>query len=558
MLTRRSFLTRSGLAAGAAATFTAPHIARSAEALLSTPGQKPKRIIHIVSDGMSVGTLTCADLFSQLTRERQLTWTQLFRNPAARTALMNTRSLNSMVTDSSAASSAWGSGSRVVNGVVNILPDGKLLTPLYALFADAGWKTGLVTTAEITHATPAGFATALKSRGNSDAIAAQYFERKVDVLLGGGSPFFDQKRRKDKRDLRADFTAAGYTVVRDKATLAAAPLDTRLLGTFADGHLPYTLDHLASQKLRDSVPTLAELTRAALARLERSEKFILQVEGARIDHAAHNSDAAAAIHDQLALDEAIDVCLEFQRKHPDTLLVITTDHANSNLGLNGMGGGYRSSSQRFATIAEVKMSFPEILKRLEKVGEKIKVPAVPNDPEDKLDVPDPMAKIDPEGKSEDEKEKADKLADEKTKFTAAVQMASALRVEPKAIIDVLAGATGYKISPRRAALFAQVLAGEAQQLNDQMNPVVTQLGQLLGNRIGVGWTGNSHTADYVQLVALGPGSEHFAGFVENTDIFTHYTAFAGIDFKNPTAPRIAATGPEAHDAERPARYAAWA
>ena len=199
---------------------------------------------------MSVGTLTCADIFSQLTRQRPLAWTQLLRNPIADRAHEYPLA-HSMVTDSSAASSAWGSGSRVVNGAVNVLPDGKLLTPLYALFTDAGWKTGLVTTAEITHATPAGFAVAVRSRGNSDAIATQYLERKIDVLLGGGNPFFDPKRRKDKRDLRADFAKAGYAVVLDKAALAQAPTDTRLLGTFADGHLPYTIDHRADAKLRE-------------------------------------------------------------------------------------------------------------------------------------------------------------------------------------------------------------------------------------------------------------------------------------------------------------------
>ncbi|MES2573159.1 MAG: alkaline phosphatase [Verrucomicrobiota bacterium] len=574
MFSRRSFLTRSGLAAAAATVSGAPHIARSAEVLLSTPGQKPNRIIHLVSDGMSSGTLTCADLFSQLTRNRPLTWTQLFRNPLARLAMMNTRSLNSMVTDSSAASSAWGSGSRVVNGTVNILPDGKLLTPLYALFADAGWKTGLVTTAEITHATPAGFAAAIKSRGNSDAIAVQYLDRRIDVLLGGGSPFFDPKKRKDKRDLRADFAAAGYTVVHDRATLIASPVDTRLLGTFAEGHLPYTLDRRHNLKLDETVPSLSRMTRIALERLGRSEKFILQIEGARIDHAAHNSDAAAALHDQIALDQALDVCLEFQQKHPDTLIVVTTDHANSNLGLTGMGGGYRTSSQRFATTRNARMSFPEILSRLEKAGEKLKVPSLVPDVEDKLEVEDPMAKVDPDGKSEEEREKEErekkekkeerekkkaneekkKTDDEKTKFTAAVQTSSAFKVEPKAIIDIIADATGYRMSTRRAALFAKVLAGETNQLFDQMNSVATQLGQALANHNGMGWTGNTHTADYVSLIAIGPGSERFAGFVENTDIFHHYTSFAGIDFKNPTNPRIAAAGPEADEAERSSRY----
>jgi alkaline phosphatase len=552
MISRRSFLSRSGLAAAAATAVAAPHIARAADELIRKTGQKPKRIIHIVSDGMSVGTLTCANLFSQLTRKRPLTWMNLHDDPGAKIGLMNTRSLNSAVTDSSAASSAWGSGSRVVNGAVNALPNGTLLTPLYALFSQAGWATGLVTTAEITHATPAGFATAVKSRGDSQAIAAQYYDRKIDVLLGGGKPFFDGKRRKDKRDLTGDFTKAGYTVVKDLAGLQSAPLDTKLLGTFADGHVPYMVDYLADPKIREKTPTLAQMTTAALARLERKEQFILQVEGARIDHAAHNSDAPGAINDQIALDEAIDVCLEFQKKHPDTLIVLTTDHANSNLGLNGMGGGYRTSSQRFATMTEVKASFPEILKKLEKAGKKIKVPSVPSDAEDKLDVPDPMAKIDPNGKSEGEKEKED----DKTKFTAAVQMSSAIAVEPKAIIEVIGETTGYKMSERRAALFSKVLAGEYPALYDQMNSAVTQLGQVMANRFGIGWTGNTHTADYVGILALGPGAEHFAGFVQNTDVFVHYTQLAGIDFKNPSLPLIASVdGPEANEVERSERYA---
>ena len=91
-----------------------------------------------------------------------------------------------------------------------------------------------------------------------------------------------------------------------------------------------------------------------------------------------------------------------------------------------------------------------------------------------------------------------------------------------------------------------------------MTPVVTQLGQVMGKRYGIGWTGNTHTADYVQLTAIGPGSELFTGFVENTDVFAHYTTLAGIDFKNPSAPLIALTGPEAHAAERPSRYSSWA
>ena len=178
---------------------------------------------------------------------------KLLSDPRARVALMNTRSLNSFVTDSAAASSSWGSGSRVTNGALNVLPNGTLLTPLYELFGQKKWARGLVTTAEITHATPAGFAVATKSRENAQVIAAQYLDRKIEVLLGGGSPFFSRRRRKDRRDLRGDFATAGYTVVRDLAGLEQARIDTPLLGTFANSHLPYTLDPVSYTHL--TLPT---------------------------------------------------------------------------------------------------------------------------------------------------------------------------------------------------------------------------------------------------------------------------------------------------------------
>jgi len=86
-----------------------------------------------------------------------------------------------------------------------------------------------------------------------------------------------------------------------------------------------------------------------------------------------------------------------------------------------------------------------------------------------------------------------------------------------------------------------------------MNAVTSQLGQLMANRLGIGWTGNTHTSDYVPVIAIGPGSERFTGLIQNTDIFTHYTALADIDFRNPSMPLIAEH--DAKDAERAHRYA---
>ena len=525
MVTRRTFLSRAGLAAAAASG--APHIGRSAEALLAQPGQTPAKIIQIVSDGMSMGTLTCADALSHLLRKKGLSWINLLRDNATRQGLVCTRSLNSMVTDSSAASSAWGSGSRVVNGTLNMLPDGRKLRPLYPLFAEKSWARGLVTTAEVTHATPAGFAVSVGSRGDAPQIALQYFDQKIDVMLGGGRPAFVAKTRPDKRDLHAEFAAAGYAVVNDKAGLAAAPLDKPLLGTFADGHLPYTIDHLADPALVASVPTLAELTQAALARLENREHFILQVEGARIDHAAHNSDAPAALRDQIALDEAIDVCLDFQKRHPDTLIVMTTDHGNSNLGLNGAGSGYNASSKVFANVAGVKMSLPMILKLIEKTG---KMQAV-KPPEKEDDAP----------------------SAEPTKFTGAVETIEGLAIDPKKVQEILKEVAGYEVSDRRSKWFVSTIAGQTPPLYKQMDTAISQLGQLMANHLGIGWTGNTHTSDYVPVLAIGPGAEKFLGYHDNTDFFGIYTGLVGIDFKNPSVPLLADL--DAGDPEQAWRYA---
>jgi len=315
MLTsRRAFFRRAGLVTASAAAV--PALVRSAQAAATAPGARPRHIIQLVSDGTSSGTWTLADHFSTLTRGRGLRFFELLGQPGVSATSVNMRSLNSLVTDSAAASSSWGCGSRVVNGALNCLPDGRPLRTLYSLFAEIGWKRGLVTTTEITHATPAGFATNATARGSANDIAVQYLERKVEVLLGGGSTFFDPAKRKDKRDLRAEFRAAGYTVMERAGELDQAPLDRPWLGTFYPSHLPYTLDWRSDRKLRERVPSLAAMTRRALTKLERADHFILQVEGGRVDHAAHANDITAAVHDLIAFDEASRSASISRARHP--------------------------------------------------------------------------------------------------------------------------------------------------------------------------------------------------------------------------------------------------
>jgi alkaline phosphatase len=455
------------------------------------------------------------------------------------------RSLNSLVTDSSAASSSWGCGTRIMNGKVNQMRDGRGLTTLYELFQQAGWKRGLVTTAEITHATPAGFAANVDSRDKADQIACQYLERKVDILLGGGRKYFQAKERKDKRDLMGDFKLDGYFVMEKQSELLTAPLDRRWLGVFDSSHLPFTLDHRQNVKKREAVPTLATMTARALSWLGDRSHFILQVEGGRVDHGCHNCDAAAALYDQVAFDEAIDVCLEFQRAVPDTLLIITTDHGNANMGLNGMGDSYAQSSTLFRNLLQVKRSFPEILSLLRKT-EKVKGAAIASK-EEKAKAMNPFAHPALNPTKEELAEAAKKPEDRREKEIYMVKPTPEL-------IDIIFQSTGYKLSDARAERLSPFLANKGAALYDVMNSDTAALGQIMANHLGVSFTGTAHTSDYVPILALGPGSEHFGGFIQNTELFYRYLGFGKVDFRNPSEPETADARPGAAEVEKADAY----
>jgi alkaline phosphatase len=445
-------------------------------------GRPPRGIVHLVADGMSWGTVTCSDHLSWQTRGRGLTWMRLANDPGVVSGWMDIRSLDSLVTDSSAAASTWGCGARIPNAAVNVNSKGEPLPHLYELLGAHGWRRGLVTTAEVTHATPAGFAANVLSRGMGEEIALHYLRHRVDVILGGGIQHFAVELRRDHQDVLGEYRAAGYALVRDRDHLLSGPGGDRWLGTFTTGHLPYTVDHVQDGRLRAQVPTLAEMTQAALGQLGGSDRFILQVEGGRVDHGCHSNDAAAAFHDMLAFDEAMDVCLSFQQDHPDILLIMTTDHGNGNPGLNGMGSNYRNSSQSFARLAGIQASFTRLVPALKACG-------------------------------------------------SVGEMGS-----------VLDDMTGYRPEEWRLALLESHLKGEVRSLFEQRASDNAGLGQLLAQHTGVAFTGTSHTSDYVPIMAVGPGSERFRGFFPATDVFNHYMDFAGVDHRNPQEPLIA-SGP---------------
>ncbi len=463
-----------GAAAGVAAFL--PHAATAQE---RAGARRCKNIIFMVSDGMSLGALSMAEPFSHRVRGRGTHWYRMMQDSAHAHGFFETHSLNSLVTDSAAAASAWGSGSRVFNGSLNVLPDGTPLEPIAVILKQSGRRVGLVTTTQLTHATPAGFAVQQASRNDHADIAPQYLDR-VDVLMGGGVEYFDPALREDGRDLFAAYRDAGYAVWNSREQLSGAAPD-KVLGLFWEGHVPYTVDWRQSEAMQAKVPTLAEMTRVALQSLSRGDQgFLLQAEGGRVDHAAHANDAAGLLWDQLAFDDAIEVALEYVSKDPDTLLVITTDHGNSNPGLNGQGSAYRDTDDAFELLTHAKASY-EVLG-----GEFKKLAA-----EDKLS--------------------SDVVRD---RIKDALQITLTER-EANAIFGVLSGDPPYELY-RAHANAAGIM------------------GQAIGNHTGVGWTSVSHTQDLAPITAIGPGRERFSGLLKNTDAFGRMLELFGLRHQNPS------------------------
>ncbi len=434
---------------------------------------RPRNIIFMISDGMSMGVPSLAEPFSQVTRGRGTAWWRLLQTPGAIHGVFETASLTSLVTDSAAASTALASGSRVINGSLNVLPDGRKLEPIGRLVRARGMKLGLVTTTTITHATPAGFAAIEPNREDQPQIAPQYLSL-ADVLLGGGRKFFDPALRADKSDLLSEYAGQGYALWDTRDQVIAGDRPPRVLGLFADGHLPYTIDQRADARLAQRVPTLAEMTRAALDILAGEAGFLLQVEGGRVDHAAHANDAAGMLWDQLAFDDAIAVVLEFQARQPDTLVVITSDHGNSNPGLNGVGDDYGKSTQCFERLARATASY-------------------------------------------------DTFAAHCGERPTAERVATALETS-----------FGVTVPADVATCVAEAACGRMPaEIHEQHRCLHGVLGQVLGNYTGIGWTGVQHTQDWVLLTAAGPGAERFGGALRNTDAYDRVCALLDITHRNP-------------------------
>lgn len=278
-------------------------------------GAPPKHVILLIGDGMGFEQVKAAGMYrygsaGTLSFEALPYSGEVVTTPAG-----------GGITDSAASGTAMATGFKVYNGVVSQLTpgDGRELTTALEYFKNLGYRTGLVTTTYMTHATPACFAAHESSRNNTSAIAGDYLQQtQPDLLFGGGANGLTV----------ATASAAGYTVATTCSELDAIDPDTamRVSAQFGTSHLPYEYEGYGNEC------HLFEMTAWALDMLEEDPQgFFLMVEGGRIDHAGHSNLLPHNVLETVAFDDAVQVVLDWAAGRSDTLVVVTADHETGGL-----------------------------------------------------------------------------------------------------------------------------------------------------------------------------------------------------------------------------------
>lgn len=342
-----------------------------------------KNVILLIGDGMGDSEMTLARYYGK-GAEGRLNMDRLpFRGSSLHYVLSpgpGPKYAPNYAGDSAPTASAWSTGKRTVDGRISQGPSEATNVPGsntgYGTYMEAarrqGKATGNVSTAEITDATPAGPSshisqracqgpadarticpTETKAAGGLGSIAEQQVDQGFDVYLGGGraryaqtidgsatTTVLDVARRKGYRQQPS--TAQDLAKVRSlrkgkvlglfhdsNMTTEYAPLNATPEGS-GSPETQCDTDHRPSNE-----PSLADMTKKAIDLLDDEKKgFVLQVEGASIDKRDHAGDVCGQIGETLELDNALGVALDFQRKNPDTLIIVTADHSHTSQIIN--------------------------------------------------------------------------------------------------------------------------------------------------------------------------------------------------------------------------------
>ena len=296
----------------------------------------PKNIILLIGDGMGLSEVSASIYYNDTTSN--------FENfPIV--GLSKTSSSSDLITDSAAGATAFAAGIKTYNGAISVNPDSIAAPTLFEHLHKKGYKTGVISTSSIVHATPAAFYAHVNSRRDYETIAQQLAASDVHFFAGGGTQFFNE--RTDSLQLLNTLTENGFEV------------HTQLLPEETQGKQAILLAKDAMPRMLDGRGSfLPDATKLALANLATNKDgFILVVEGSQIDWGGHARDGDYLISEQLDFDKTVGVALEFAAAHKETLVLVTADHETGGFTLSAKEGNYNENEYFVEISIVVKFGF---------------------------------------------------------------------------------------------------------------------------------------------------------------------------------------------------------
>ena len=460
--------------------------------------RRVKNVILFIGDGMTIANRTAARVLSKGITEGKYQGRLAF-DDMPNTAMIGTSGSDSLITDSANSMSAYTTGHKTAVNAMGVyvsrasdnLSHPKVETITELLKRTTKMSVGIVSDAELQDATPGAMVAHTRRRADKQYIADQLLASKAEVILGGGSAYFYPQsskgsKRKDENNLVETFKNDGYQVAFTKQELIAASENKntkKLFGVFHPDNMDGSLDRLFLKKNTVSQypnqPDLTEMTRSAIDVLSRNPNgFFLMVEAALIDKFNHPLDWERAAFDTIMLSNAVQIAKDFAKTHPDTLIIVTPDHTHSG-SISGVVHDDRPGPLREKVGVYASAGFPNY--------PRADVQGYPSE----IDVSKRLAFF--YGNYPDHYE---------------------------------------TLHPKLDGTFVPAVKGDGGKY--VANPKYIQLQEdaihMNGNlpshqEVGV------HTADDAVLNAMGPGSEKFRGFMDNTEVFKVMVQTLGLGSK---------------------------
>ena len=448
--------------------------------------RRVKNVILFIGDGMTIANRTAARVLSKGITDGEYQGKLTF-DDMPNIALIGTSGSDSLITDSANSMSAYMTGHKTAVNAMGVyvsratdnLSHPKVETIAELIKRNTKMSVGIVSDAELEDATPGAVVSHTRRRADKQYIADQLLASGAEVILGGGSAYFYPQstkwsKRKDDKDLVSAFKSDGYRTVFTKQELLKASEDKstkKLFGVFHPDNMDGSLDRLFLKKNTvpefPNQPDLTEMTQSAINVLSKNPSgFFLMIEAALIDKFNHPLDWERAAFDTIMLSNAVKIAKDFAKTHPDTLIIVTPDHTHSG-SISGVVNDAKPGPLREKVGTYADAGYPNY--------PKANIEGYPN----QIDVSKRLAFF--YGAYPDHYE---------------------------------------TMHPKLDGTFVPAIKGEGGVF--VANPKYTQLQEdaiHVGGNLPSHQDAGVHTADDAVLSAMGPGSEKFHGFMDNTEVF---------------------------------------